>query len=96
MTQDTDSTTVVFRFWKDHHKGGYGDGVLALFPEVSHHGAYCDSYEHVGQHGGADYDLCIAATRPATPAEYAALKAELEGRGYTLTVRQRRPTGRMT
>ena len=31
--------------------------VIALFPELPSdlYGDYCDAYEHVGQHGGADY-----------------------------------------
>ena len=53
---------VVFRKWHTH---GYGDGVIALFPDwiVSFCGNV-NSFEHVGQHGGADYAAIIRQTRP--------------------------------
>jgi hypothetical protein len=86
----SDKTVVVFRMWKAEPKGCF-----ALFPFVPHdrNGLYCESYEHVGQHGGADYSGCIADSRPATPAEYAALKRELESPPYEyrLIVRKRKP-----
>ena len=74
-------TVVVFRVWKDRP-----GGVLALFPELpsDYAGLLCESYEHVGQHGGADYAGCIARTRPARPDEYTDLAHELTGRGYDL------------
>ncbi len=73
-------TKVVFRKWPN------GD-ISALFPEVpaDTEGNLCASYEHVGQHGGANYYHCISSTKPARPSEYAALKAELEKIGYCLT-----------
>ena len=49
MTDDVPiPVRVVFRRWRD------GAGVIALFPELpaDMHGLCCDSYEHVGQHGG--------------------------------------------
>jgi hypothetical protein len=72
-------TKVVFRKWAN------GD-ILALFPEVPADAAghQCQSYEHVGQHGGADYFLCLNKTRPAQPNEYQSLKSELEAIGYCL------------
>ena len=75
---------VIFRMW--------GSSVIALFPEIDadrnpHH---CLSYEHVGQHGGADYTGIIAKSRPAKPKEYADLRRELIRQGYRrLQVRQR-------
>jgi hypothetical protein len=65
--------------------------VFALFPELpsDNHGLYCTCFQHVGQHCAADYQGCIAESRPATPAEYAALEAELRQRGYDLEIRQR-------
>jgi hypothetical protein len=85
MTQDTHKTTVVFRVFKQ------GGDVLALFPhEVWSADGACASYQHVGQHGGADYTHCIDITRPAKPSEYKALKAELMRIGYNLDVRTRR------
>ena len=75
-------TRVIFRKWSN------GD-VIALFPDIDAGGGYCSSYEHIGQHGGADYALVVAATKPAT--EYADLLAELKGLGYDdLVIRQRR------
>jgi hypothetical protein len=65
--------------------------VFALFPELpaDNDGCYCTCYEHVGQHGVADYRRCIASSRSANPDEYADLLTELERRGYYLEVRQR-------
>ena len=77
-------TVVVFRTWRGRWKT-----VLALFPELDAGNGYCDSYEHVGQHGGADYAGCIARSHPAGPEEYRSLKLELESIGYNLDVRQR-------
>jgi hypothetical protein len=65
--------------------------VFALFPEIPATDRYCTCFEHVGQHGSADYSGCIANSRPATQEEYADLAAELTGRGYNLQVYQRRP-----
>lgn len=84
--QDTDTkvTRVVFRKWKS-------DGaILALFPDQTwfegrnNAPRMCSSYEHVGQHGGADYYGCIHQTWPAFENEYAELKKELEDLGYKL------------
>jgi hypothetical protein len=77
-------TIVVFRVFKDDNS------VLALFPEESQYpNGECDSYQHVGQHGAADYKHCIAVTRPAKLSEYAPLKKELELLGYDLSVKTR-------
>jgi hypothetical protein len=75
-------TKVVFRVWKDT-----GD-VIALFPELpaDKWGHYCDSYEHVGQHGAASPNL-VSHTSPAQPEEYAALASELRQIGYDLDIR---------
>ena len=82
---------VVFRKWRD--KSG---GILALFPEIAvdMEGYYCESFEHMGQHGGADYRGCIARTVPAKPEEYADLKRELESYPYEYRLRviRRAPT----
>ena len=84
MAQDTNKTTVVFRKYR---KGG---AILALMPyEINDHKLNVMSYEHVGQHGGANYSHCIAITKPVTPAEYADLKREMEGLGYNFTVTQK-------
>ena len=57
---------VVFRRWKSCGT------LIALFPELpaDPYGRYCDSYEHVGQHGGADYHGVIQATIPAKTEEH--------------------------
>lgn len=80
----TTETRVIFRIWR---KGGE---VLALMPNEEWGPGQCASYEHVGQHGGADYRHCIRATRPALPHEYADLKTELESIGYRVRVAQRK------
>lgn len=76
-------TVVIFRVWDDD--------VLALFPELPAdiQGKYCTSYQHVGQHGQADYDHCIYKSRPAKPDEYAELAAELKRAGYKLDIKRR-------
>jgi hypothetical protein len=86
---DTDITPVVFRVWRERESER--TSVLALFPTIEWGPGMCSSYEHVGQHSGADYAGCIARTRPAKPAEYAALKRELTQRGYNLRVYARKP-----
>ena len=70
---------VVFRVFPD------GD-VIALFPGESVGGGHINSYQHVGQHGGASPSL-IKELRKATHAEYAPLRAELKRIGYCLRVR---------
>ena len=77
-------TKVVFRKWPN-------GGILALFPQEDEGQGCCLSYEHVGQHGPADYAGCIAATTWATPYEYAPLFDELSSIGYRLKVYKRRP-----
>ena len=91
MEQDTEKTKVVFRKWNKRE----GGGVLALSPEIPSDpsGYYCSSYESVGQHGAANYDKLVLVqnppTIPATPAEYADIKEELEKIGYNLEIRRR-------
>jgi hypothetical protein len=87
-----DKTIVVFRVWRAQPKT-----CIALFPmEEERYGdgrRCCGSYEHVGQHGAADYRGVMQATRPAKPDEYAALKRELESApyNYVFDVRERKP-----
>lgn len=85
MEKDTVKTVVVFRKFKD------GGDILALFPnEVADDLDHCQSYQHVGQHGAADYTgLMRTGTVAATAEEYAPLKLELEGLGYLLDVKKR-------
>ena len=67
---------MIFRFWQGE--------VIAMFPAepagLEKH--VCSSYMHVGQHGSADGRMIIRESRPATPDEYASLKAELESYPY--------------
>ena len=86
MPDKTDKTAVVFR--KMNGKNGE---IIALFAEepADAEGKLCSSYQHVGQHGAADYPHIIRNSKPAKPEQYAALKAELEGIGYSLEVRQK-------
>jgi len=73
-------TQVVFRRWRDTKD------IFALFPESpsDYEGYYCDSYQTIGGHGGADYSRCIHATDPVTVVEAADLIRELERIGYRL------------
>jgi hypothetical protein len=82
-----EKTVVVFR--KDRPSEG-GD-VFALFPYDPASPGFCSVYQHIGGHGSADYIGCVARSRPAKPAEYAALKEELESEpyNYVLDVRER-------
>ena len=85
MAKHKEKTIVVFRRWNS------GFGIIALFPEhpSDYQGFFCDSYEHIGQHGGADYHGIIQASTPATRQEYADLKQELTRLGYRLEIRTR-------
>lgn len=66
-------------------------GVFALFPTIPADicGRFVICYQHVGQHCGADYSQCVAHSKPATPAQYADLLAELQTIGYCLRVARR-------
>ena len=84
MEKDKETTDMVFRVDKTKDFKGT---VFALFPhEVCDFKGNVTSYQHVGQHGGANYGHCIATSRPATEKEYADLKKELEGFGYNINV----------
>jgi len=81
---NAEATIVVFR--------KYADGsIIALFPAdaATVEGYHCMSYVHVGQHGAADYNLVVNQSKPATPAEYAALETELKLIGYNLEIRKK-------
>lgn len=87
-------TIVLFRVKRGKQ---YAGEVTAVFPCEPWSSAYdMTCYAHVGQHGACDMGW-YAQTRPATPAEYADLKRELESYGsapedhYDLDVRQRMP-----
>ena len=84
-----DKTIVVFRRWRKSQVAS--QSVIALFPEIEHRWPLCSSYEHVGQHGGADYTGVISVTKPCLrwDKDVAELHRELTGLGYHLVVRQR-------
>jgi len=77
MSKLTDA--VVIRVWK-----GDDTDVFALFPTdpADNYGRLCTSYQHIGQHAGAEYGHCIANSRPAKCREAAPLLAELRRIGY--------------
>lgn len=83
MKKDSYITDVVFRKFKDGE-------IMALFPYEIETGRFVLSYQHIGQHSGADYNHFILGTEPATPEQYADLKKELENIGYNLRVIKRR------
>lgn len=83
--QDEQETIVIFRAYRDTGE------VIALFPEHDEGHGCVSSYLHVGQHGSADYAGTIAATRPATEAEYEDLATELESLGYRLRFLKKKP-----
>ena len=61
--------------------------LFAYFPEENYDndGKFKTAYSHVGQHSSASPEYA-KESRPATPEEYADLKAELESIGYNLEV----------
>lgn len=89
---DKEKTLVVFRRWPEKD----GGDVIALFPEIEDRWPYCSSYQHIGQHGGADYRGVVDATKPAKPAEYKSLQSELRSIGYNLKIRSRYIRARST
>ena len=80
VTDVPQADIVVFRKWKDI------GSIIALFPELPSdlYGQYCDAYEHVGQHGGADFHGVVQQTKPCSSEESAGLAAELRTIGYVL------------
>jgi len=84
MQKDEEKTVVVFRMWKAEPRT-----CLALFPDIDAGAGLIQSYEIIGQHGGADYPFCLKRTRPAKPWEYARIKSELKRIGYNLVIRKR-------
>lgn len=81
---DSHKTIVIFRTYP-----GNPSDVLALFPAIDEGQGMCSAYQHVGQHGQADYKHCLKVTRPAFPSEYKALARELTDIGYNLDIKQR-------
>ena len=82
LPADALPAVVIFRRWG----GNNGGDIIALFPEqpADYQGWFCDAYEHVGQHGGADYQGVIQATKPVSIEDSQPLIQELEHIGYVL------------
>ncbi len=82
-----EKTIVIFRRWRSDPKS-----VIAFFPEIPSdaNGYRCESFMHMGQHSGADFEGCVSATKPVSKydPEVVALMRELTGRGYNLEVRK--------
>ena len=79
---------VIFRRWKDEP-----NSVIALFPRIDSGRGLCSSYEHIGQHGGADYDLVMTKTDRTNTEDddVQELINELTNQiGYTLKIQQHR------
>jgi len=76
-------TPVVFRVWR---KGG---DILALLPTIpaDNRGHLMQSYQHIGQHGAAEYWTVLSRTRPLKTSEEimaaTELLNELRTIGYT-------------
>jgi hypothetical protein len=87
MNRDKHKTKVIFRVMP-------GGDVIALFQRIAHDyaGHLCESYMHIGQHGGADAKHCARIARLATAREYRDFARELRGLGYRLDIGKR--TGR--
>jgi hypothetical protein len=67
---------VIFRKFR---KGG---DIIAFMPDVPANRGLMMSYQHNGQHGEADYYLCLSITTPCKPGEYDDLLQELVNIGY--------------
>ena len=81
--QDKNKTKVVFLHEHETEQGI--PGIYAYFPDMVHYGGLKTCYAHVGQHSACSPQYA-KESRPATPEEYADLKAELESIGYNLEI----------
>jgi hypothetical protein len=69
--------------------GDYNNQVTAVFPYVTDGSLDVVCYAHVGQHSSVEWNY-VPMSKPATKAEYAPLKKELESIGYEVkTVNKR-------
>jgi hypothetical protein len=83
MKTNEPKTVVIFRRFKKEND------IIALFPYEIENGRHCMSYQHIGQHGGADFDVCVKNSVPAKPEEYNDLQKELISIGYNLEIRRK-------
>ena len=76
-------TRAIFRKFEDGE-------ILALFPDIDERphdpGKMILSYMHIGQHGSADFAMCLKNTTAATVEERASLEQELQEIGYDLEI----------
>ncbi len=77
---------VIFRKWNIRL---WDKDVIAFLPDNEANPGRVDSYEHIGQHGEADYLGLLSRTKPATKDEYQDLYDELTSIGYDLKVMRR-------
>lgn len=89
MRYEAIQTKMIFRRWRNNQE------IIALLPEepADPNGYLCQSYEHIGQHGAADYAHVIAKTTPITREDASSdllqLMDELNALGYQIAWRQR-------
>ena len=76
MKAQPQTIDVMFRKYRDKSAE-----ILAVFPYEVHDrsGRFVTCYATIGQHGGAQMEHVLSATRPAKPDEYAELYRELQG-----------------
>ena len=97
--EEWQTVRMVFRVWRGE--------VIALMPELPYNERSLrplararygqntvTSYMHMGQHGGADYRVIIARSRPARAEEYEPLLLELTRLGYDVVPIERLPRTR--
>lgn len=76
---------VIIRRWRTGPEEPEGRGsVIALFPDDPQGVGLVQSYEHVGQHGPANYNAVVSRTTLVRPGDPDALEllAELRSIGY--------------
>jgi hypothetical protein len=99
MKKDKHITEVIFRKYKPSHNFGVEGEILAIFPySICNINGNVDCYQHIGQHGEANYHHCInTLTVPATEEESKELKKELEnGFGYNFKVLKKRNSNKFS
>ena len=82
-------TRVIYRTYPKAKDGSGGD-VIALLLDCAANLGRVVCYQHVGQHGEAQYFHVMASTTPSTEAEIIPLRDELIRIGYAPIQRKRR------
>jgi hypothetical protein len=85
--KDKYKTKVKFLINDSNNDDFIGGSLMAYFPEDKFNNTpgLFTCYAHIGQHSACHIDYANEC-RPATPAEYKELKAELESIGYNLQI----------